>query len=72
MPVHCDTSKNCFFLQLLGTSKVLLGFTSHEEAERWFDAVVFYLDDEGIFFKDDGRNQHMSDIFDASDTDVLV
>ena len=61
-----------FFLQLAGKSKVRLGFTSHDTAHQWYKAVKFDLDNQGILSKDERTNNHICDIFDASNTESSV
>ena len=70
--VQSDTPQESFFVQLSGKSKVRLGFTSHDMPQRWFHAVHFDLDKQGILSKDKRTNKRMSDIFNASDTDGSV
>ena len=54
--MQTDTPRDSFFLQLLGKSKVRLGFTSQDMAQPWFEAVRFDLDNHSILSKDERTN----------------
>ena len=61
--VQCETPPDSFFLQLLGTSKVSVGFTSHDEAQRWFYTVRFDLDNQAPFQKMKERTSEFETYF---------